>query len=519
MSHHRIASSLALIALAASILLAGCRPAAPATAPPTNVAPAGPRRGGALTVAIAADPDGLDPHKTVAAASFQITRNIYDTLVQTDERGRIEPDLALEWEPSADGKTWTFTLRTGVRFHNGRELTADDVVYSFERLLSPETASPRAKDFAVVESVSAPDAETVVFQLKQPQASFLSNLAYGWAAIVPREAADTLRDEPVGTGPFQLVEWVKDSHVTLERFDGYFLPGVPYLDRATFRVITDPAARMAALQAGEVDVIPELPVQQVATVRNDPALKLIEVPFNGIQYIAINNAMPPFDDVRVRQALNHAVDKQAVIEAAQFGIGVPIGSHMPPVTEFYVDLSDRYPYDPEKARALLAEAGYPDGFETTMILPQPYDFHIRNGQVVADQLSKVGIKVKLETMEWGTWLQQVYNGRQFALTAIGATGRLDPDPFLNAYVSTSPENMRNYENPRFDELAALGTTESETTRRKDIYAEMQNLLADDAAAIYLLAPLSSVTLRQDVQGWVVYPIDIYDLRTVWREDG
>ena len=526
MSKHRLVSLFVLTSLFIA-LLAGCgspAPTAPRTAAPGSGAvtqappptPAGPKRGGTLTVAIAADPDGLDPHKTVAASTFQITRNIYDTLVQTDAQGGIQPDLAVKWEPSADGLKWTFTLRQGVKFHNGREMTAEDVKYSFERLLAKETASPRAKDFAVVKSISAPDARTVVFELNKPQAPFLSNLAYGWAAIVPKEAVDTLRDKPVGTGPFKVVEWVKDSHVTLERFDGYFVEGVPYLDKAIFRVITDPAARLAALRAREVDVIPELPAQEVAAVRKDPNLTIVEVPFNGIQYIAINNKVAPFDNVKVRQALNYAVDRRAVIETAQFGVGVPIASHMPPATSYYVDLTGKYPYDPDKAKQLLAEAGLPNGFETTMILPQPYDFHIRNGQVVADQLSKVGIKVKLETMEWGTWLSQVYNGRQYAMTAIGATGRLDPDPFLNAYVSTSPENFRNYKNDKFDQLAAQGAVESDPQKRREIYAQMQTLLADDAALIALLAPLSSVTTQKSVQGWVVYPIDIYDLRTVWK---
>ena len=518
MPRHRFATLLVLSLLLGASALTGCRATPTPPAPPTT-GPTGagqPQRGGRLTIAVAADPDGLDPHKTVAAATFQITRNIYDTLVQTDAESRILPGLAEKWQPSADGLRWTFTLRQGVRFHNGREMTSEDVRYSFERLLSPETASPRAKDFAVVKAVTAPDPRTVVFELSVPQTPFLSNLAYGWAAVVPREAVATLRDKPVGTGPFKVVEWVKDSHVTLERFDDYFVAGVPYLDGAVFRVITDPAARLAALRAGEVDVIPELPAQEIAAVRKDPNLKIIEVPFNGLQYIAINNQVPPFDKLEVRQALNYAVDKKAVIETAQFGVGVPIGSHMPPVSEYYVDLVGRYPYDPERAKQLLAQAGYPNGFETTMILPQPYDFHIRNGQVVADQLARVGIKCRLETMEWGTWLSQVYNGRQYALTAIGATGRLDPDPLLNVYVSTSKENFRNYVNPRFDQLAAQGAVETDPQKRREIYAQMQTMLADDAVAIYLLAPTSSVTMQRPVQGWVVYPIDIYDLRTVWK---
>jgi peptide/nickel transport system substrate-binding protein len=500
-------------------------PQPPAATPAATLGAAGqpspaatPQRGGAITIGIAADPDGLDPHKTVAASTFQITRNIYDTLVQTDAQSQIQPDLASSWSATPDGLTWTFKLRDGVKFHNGRTLTSDDVKFSFERLVSPApgAASPRAGDYANIKTITTPDPLTVVFELSKPQAAFLSNLAYGWAAIVPKEAAATLRDKPVGTGPFKFVEWVKDGYVSLERFDGYFVKDEPYLDKATFKVITDPTARLAALRAGEIDVIPELPVQDLVEVRKDPALRTIEVPFNGIQYIALNNKTAPLDNLKVRQALNYAVDKRAVIDTAQFGVGVPIGSHLPPVSDYYVDLSNKYPYDPAKAKQLLTEAGFPNGIEITMILPQPYDFHIRNGQVVADQLGKVGVKVKLETMEWGTWLKQVYNGRQFAMTAIGATGRLDPGPFMSAYTSTSAEDFRNYANPQFDALAARGAVETDLKTRHEIYAQMQTMLADDAVAIWLLAPTSSVTVRKAVQGWTVYPIDIYDLRTVWK---
>jgi peptide/nickel transport system substrate-binding protein len=477
---------------------------------------ANPVRGGTLTVAIAANPDGFDPQKTVAAATFQITRNIYDTLVQTDSQSVIQPDLATKWSPSADGLKWTFTLRDGVKFQNGRTMTSADVKYTFDRMLNKDTAAPRAADFGVIQSVDTPDAHTVVFTLKQPQTAFLSNLAMGWAAIIPQEAVANLANQPVGTGPFKLVEWVKDGSVTLERNPDYFISNEPYLDKVVFRVITDTAARLAALRAGEVDVIPELPAQEVAAVKADPNLRIIEEPFNGIQLLAINNKTPPFDNIKVRQALEYAIDKQAVIDTAQFGLGVPIGTHLPPVSDYYVDLTSKYPYDPAKAKELLAEAGYPNGFDTTIILPQPYDYHIRNGQVIAEQLAKVGITVKLETMEWGTYLAQVYNGRQYALTTLGHTGRLDPDPFMNRYVSTAKENYMNYSNPEYDALAAQGAVETDLVKRHQIYAQMETMLADDAVAVYLLAPTSTVTVRSAVQGWVVYPIDIYDLRTVWK---
>ncbi len=490
-----------------------------ASAPPQVAALATPasEAGQTLTVAISADVDGLDPHKTVAAATFQITRNLYDTLVQVDPQSHIQPDLATSWETSADGLLWTFHLRDDVVFHNGRKMTSADVKYSFERILDEATASPRAKDYRIIEGIETPDEATVIFTLKEPQAAFLSNLAYGWAAVVPPEAVETLRDQPVGTGPFQFVEWVKDSHIKLKRFDDYFLPGVPYLDEVTFRVISDGTTRLISLKTGEVDVVPEVPAQEVPSLEGNADIEIIRVPFNGIQLLAINNARPPFDDIRVRRALNYAIDKGAVIEGAQWGHAVPIGSHMPPGSDYYVDLNDRYPYDPAKAKELLKEAGFEDGFETTIALPQPYDFHIHNGEVIAAQLAEVGITAELEIIEWGTYLEQVYFGRDYALTTLGHTGRLDPDPFLNRYVSDSKENYMNHKNPHYDELVKEGAVTTDEERRHEIYAEMQRILADDAVAVYLLAPLSLVGVRKDVRGWQVYPIDIYDLRTVYKQ--
>jgi len=466
-------------------------------------------------VAISANPDGLDPHKTVAAVTFEVVKNIYDTLVETDPQGNLVPGLAESWEASPDGLRWTFHLRKGLRFHHGKALTSHEVKASFERLLDPETKSPRAKDYKIIEKIETPDDYTVVFVLKEPRAAFLSNLAYGWAAIVPTDVED-LRNHPVGSGPFKFVEWMPDSHVKLARFEDYWQEGVPYLDEVVFKIMPDPTAKLLALKAGEVDVVDQVPPQEVEGLKGNPDIKLIQAPVNGIYIMAINNARAPFDDLRVRQAIAYAVDKQGVIEGAQWGQGTPIGSHMPPVSPFYVDLTDRYPYDPEKAKQLLAEAGYPEGFEVTIALPQPYDFHIRNGEVIADYLSKIGLKVKLETLEWGTWLEQVYFGRDYQLTCIGHTGRLDPDPFLNRYVSDAKENYMNYHNPRYDEIIRQAATITDLEKRKELYAEAQRLLADDAVALYLMSPLWTVGMRKEVEGWQIYPIDIFDLRTVYK---
>ncbi len=500
-----------LVATLFLILAAAC--AGPAEPPQAK-----PVKGGTLVVAISANPDGLDPHKTVAAVTFEVVKNIYDTLVDTDPQGNIIPGLAEKWEASADGLRWTFYLRKGVKFHNGREMTSADVKASFERILNPDTKAPRAKDYAVIQSIETPDNYTVVFTLKQPQAAFLSNLAYGWAAIVPVEETD-LRNKPVGTGPFRFVEWVPDSHVKLERFPDYFIKGQPYLDAVVFKIMPDPAAKLAALKAGEVDVVDQVPPQEVEGLKNNPDIKLVQAPSNGIYIMALNNAREPFNKKEVRQAISYAVDKKGVIEAAQWGQGAPIGSHMPPVSPFYVDLTDKYPYNPDKARELLAQAGYPEGFEVTLIMPQPYDFHIRNCEVIADYLKKIGLKVKLETYEWGMWLERVYNGRDYQATCIGHTGRLDPDPFLNRYVSDSKENYMNYNNPRYDKIIREAAVITDFQKRKELYAEAQRLLAEDAVALYLMAPLWTVGMRKNVEGWKIYPVDIFDLRTVYKTTG
>lgn len=485
---------------------------------PAETPQAKPVKGGTLVVAISANPDGLDPHKTVAAVTFEVVKNLYDTLVESDTLGNIVPGLAEKWEASPDGLRWTFYLRKGVKFHNGREMTSADVKASFERILNPETKAPRAKDYAVIQNIETPDNYTVVFHLKEPQAAFLSNLAYGWASIVPVEEKD-LRNRPVGTGPFRFVEWVPDSHVKLERFPDYFIKGQPYLDTVIFKIMPDPAAKLAALKAGEVDVVDQVPPQEVEELKKNPEIKLVQAPSNGIYIMALNNARPPFDKKEVRQAISYAVDKRGVIEAAQWGQGAPIGSHMPPVSPFYVDLTDKYPYSPDKARELLAQAGYSEGFEVTLIMPQPYDFHIRNCEVIADYLKKIGIKVKLETYEWGTWLEKVYKGRDYQATCIGHTGRLDPDPFLNRYVSDSKENYMNYNNPRYDEIMRQAAVATDFQKRKELYAEAQRLLAEDAVALYLMAPLWTVGMRKEVEGWKIYPVDIFDLRTVYKTSG
>lgn len=483
---------------------------------------AGPGAGSAprkLTVAVPTEPpDGLDPHLTVAAATFQITRNIYDTLVEVTPEGAIVDGLARHWKQSPDGCEWTFYLRKNVYFHNGRKMTSRDVKSSFSRILNPATKHPRAKDYAVIEEILTPDDWTVTFVLRELSVAFLSNLAMGWAAIVPEEQADSLRSEPVGTGPFRFVEWRPEQHIKLARFDKYYGSAAIRLDEVVFKFIPEDAMKLVALRSGDVDVSAPIPPESARELASTPGFRVESAPMNAVQLMAMNNDRGPFTDRRVRWAVSCAVDKQAVVDGAMWGYGTVIGSHMPPVSEYYVDLSGKCRRDVVRAKQLLAEAGYPDGFRTKIYLPQPYDLHRRAGEIIASQLAEVGIKADLEVIEWGKWLEQVYYGRNYELTVIGHTGRLDPDPFLNRYTSGSKENYMNYRNDRYDELIQVAASTPDVQKRKEIYASLQNMLAEDAVALYIQSPHALVGMKEKVRGWRFFPIDIIELRYVYLED-
>jgi peptide/nickel transport system substrate-binding protein len=509
-----------LTALALALFACGEQPTAPA-APPTAKATAQPTvpttpqptRGGTLTFATSSDVDGLDPHRTVAAPTFDVAKSLYDTLIEADASGNLLPALATAWEASSDGLRWTFKLRDNVFFHNGRKFTAADVKFSFDRIRGKD--SPRRGDFASLRDVETPNDLTATFVLSETSPVFISNLAVGWAAIVPQEAADTLKSKPVGTGPFQFVEWVPDSRVRVKRFEKYWKVDAPYLDEIVFKQITDPVAQLTALKLGEVDIAPVQP-QNASDAQKTAGLKLYSAPVNPdatVALLAINNAKKPYDDLRVRQALNYAIDRQTLIEGAQFGYATPIGTHMAPTSPFYRDETQRYPYNPAKAKQLLADAGYPNGFETTIRFAN-FDIHRRNAEIIAGQLAAVGIKAKLESMELATWLTDVYRGRNYELNTLTHSARLDPDPLLNRYVCKHAENYRNYCNAKYDALIADAARTTDQARRKELYAEAQKMLVDEAVAVWLYSPHVIMGLRANVQKFNLLPIAGYDLREV-----
>ncbi|MFA9560311.1 ABC transporter substrate-binding protein [Evansella sp. AB-rgal1] len=466
--------------------------------------------GGRLIFAIANDVDGLDPHRTVSASTFQVSHNIYETLVSVTPQGELVPQLAKEWEMSDDNKTWVFTLQEGVTFHNGKEFTAEDVVFTLDRL--KEEDSPRVGEYANIINYEATGELEITMELESVDATFLSQLANPWSAIVHLEDDEKL----YGTGPFELVTWEPQQYIELVKNEHYYEAGKPHLDEVRFEIIPNASTLMANLQS-EVVHIGGVSGEQLPQLENLPHLKMQGASQNSVQLMAMNNEREPLNDVRVRQAISKAINKGDIIEGASWGFGDALGSHLPPLSPFYVDTNDVLPYDMDAAVALLTEAGYPDGFEITLSLPEGYDVHVNAGQIIADQLSRIGIDVKIEIVEWGIWLEDIYRGRKYDLTVISHTGRLDPHAFLNRYRMENAENYFNYVNEDVDTAIADAVVELDLEKRKELYAFVQQTLAEEVPAVYLQSTKGITAVHSTVHGYESFPIGIIHLKDVYFE--
>ncbi len=489
----------------------------PPSANPGQQQPPAPVYGGSLVVAVPTDPDRLDPHKATAAATEEIIFNVYEGLLKSDPKGELVPALAESWTVDDGGKLYTFKLRQNVVFHNGRTMTAEDVKFTFDRIRDKATGHPRQSEYQDLTEIKIVDPSTVQMRLAKPQAPFLSTLAAVSSAIVPPEAVATLDSKPIGTGPFKLVDWQRGQAVKLEKNQDYWQKGLPYLDTVTFRIMADPNTALMNLKAGQVDIIPRVANESADEIKRGPDTKLIESPMNLVQLLVLNNARAPLDNPKVRQALNYAINKDEIIQGAAWGYGKKLGSNMSPVMEaYYTDLTNRYPYDPAKAKQLLVEAGYPNGFELALTLPAIYELHVKAGEVIADQLAKVGIKAKIQKVEWAIWLEDVYKGRKYDMTVTGLTGKLDPHSVLGRYESKFASNFFNFRNDEYDQLIASGITTTDVNQRKQIYKRAQEILADQAAAVYIMDPTQLVALRRNVHGWQTYPVYVADVSRVYK---
>ncbi|EKB55738.1 ABC transporter substrate-binding protein [Falseniella ignava] len=456
-----------------------------------------------LRVAYSVDPDGLDPQRTVAASTFQVTSNIYDTLVKVTPAGELQPGLAESWEVSEDGLQITFKLVEGKQFHNGEPFNAQAVVNSFERL--KEEDSPRAKDYQNIIEMEAVSEYEVRFTTEELDVDLPSKFAYAWTAIVETGVADSLRTQPVGTGSYRLVEWTPQERILLEAYEGALTQAK--IRTVEMRNIPDPQARVLAMQSGEVDFM-SISGEQRPLVETISGYQVIANPMNGIQLMPMNQENEYLKDPQVRRAIAMAVNKESLIEHIFADDGQKIGSHYPPILANYVDLSEYIPYDVEGAKQLMEEAGYGDGFKLKMYLPKDYQMYVDAGQVIAEELKQLKIQVEIEVVEWAYWLENVYQGRQYDLTVVGHTGRLDSYQWLARYHSESPENYFNYSNERVDEILETVSQIQDATERDVLYQELQTILAEEVPAVYIQSPAQLMAMREEIQGYETYPIDI-----------
>ncbi|WP_448253181.1 ABC transporter substrate-binding protein [Ottowia oryzae] len=460
-----------------------------------------------IVLGMTLEPPGLDPTAGAASAIAEVTLyNIFETLTKINADGSVSPLLAERWEVSPDLRTTTFYLRKGVKFSNGEPFNAQAVKFSFDRAAGEKSTNKDKRTFAAMESVRAVDEYTLVIVNKEPDPDFPFLMGQGTAIIVEPKSADTNAAKPVGTGPYVLDGWAKGSSITLKASPSYRAPGALKIKRATFRFISDPAAQVASVLSGDVDAFVRVTPRGLNQFKSNPRLQTVVAGSRAKTVLAINNAKKPLNDVRVRRAISAAIDRKAVIAGAGDGLGVPIGSHYVPGAPGYIDTTGINPYNPDKARALLKEAGVATPLELSLVLPPP-PYARQGGEVIVSQLAKVGITAKVQNVEWAQWLANTYGGaHNYDLTIISHVEPFDLDNF------TKPDYYWGYQNPKFNALYAKIKTTPNLAERNQLLGDAQKLLADDAVLAWLYQPQWVTVAKKGVQGlWKDMPLFVNDL--------
>mgnify|MGYP000862144370 FL=1 len=469
-----------------------------------------------LAVGIAQDlGDSLDPYQMTAAGTREILFNVYEGLYKPTSSGDFVPAVAEECVVSDDGLTYTFTLRDGVLFHNGTAVEAADVVYSFNTCAATTIATSLAAALSDVAAVTAEDEKTVSVTLNSPNSDFLAYVTSVY--IVPDDYTEQAT-APVGTGPFRYVSRSVQENVVLEKFSDYWGEGAK-VDRVTLKIYEDSTTLMTALNSGAVDLVMHLTVAQTQNLSDQ--YTVLEGTMNLVQALYLNNAEKPFDDVRVRQALCYAVDVDSILELTADGHGTKLGSSMYPAFTKYFDdsLTDYYSYDPEKAKTLLAEAGYPNGFAMTITVPSNYTPHVDVAQVLVEQLAAVGITAQLQEVEWNTWLQDVYQNRKFQSTVVGFdASTLTANAMLQRWMSDSDKNMINFSDAQYDQVMSEANATTDDADRTALYLQAEKILTEQAANVYLQDLADMVAIHKNLTGFQFYPLYVLDLSGIsWAQ--
>ena len=466
-----------------------------------------------VTLGMVLEPPNLDPTGGAAAAIDEIVyANVFEGLTRFGPDGGVNPALAASWEIEEEGRRYVFALREGVEFHDGAAFDAEDVKFSIERAQAEDSTNAQKPLFENIESVEIVDPTTVALNLAEPDGSLPFKLAWGDAVMLDPASAETTATAPVGTGPFRFERWVQGDCVELVRFDGHWGEAAR-LDKVTFKFISEPTAAFAAMMAGDIDAFPNFPApENLAQFEGDSRFAVVVGSTEGETILAMNNTRPPLDDVRVRRAIAHAVDRSEIIDGAMYGYGTPIGSHFAPHNPAYVDLVERSATDREAAKALLEEAGHEDGLTLSLKLPPP-SYARRGGEIVAAQLREVGIATEIENLEWAQWLEQVFKGRDFDLTIVSHTEPMD----IDIYART--DYYFGYDDAEFQALMASFATETEEERRSELLAEAQEKIADDQVNAYLFQLAKTGVAAAGLRGlWENSPTQANDMTGVYWAD-
>ena len=463
-----------------------------------------------LVVGLQQEPTSLDPTADATASiDGMLTQNVYESLTIAAENGEVHPNLAKSWEISEDGLTYTFHLNDGVKYHDGTDFNADDVIYSFNRAMAEDSVNPSKKIFGAIGSVTAVDPLTVKIVLTKKDAFFLFNMGKGDSSIVAQESAATNNTTPIGTGPFKFDSWTRGDRLSLVKNADHRDAANVALDKVTFRFISDPAAATAAMMAEELDAFPGFPAPELLPqFEADPRFRVNVGSTEGEVILAMNNSKPPFDNIDVRRAIAHAIDRSEIIDGAMYGRAVPIGSFYPPHGSAYVDLTGAYPHDTAKAKAAFEAAGVAGSTMTIRVPPFPYA--TRSAEIIQAQLAEAGIDAKVENVEWGFWIGEIYKKKNYDMTIIAHTSPNDMGNFARG-----PKYFYGYDDAKFNALWESIETEADSAKRDELLREGQRYLTDQSVHGFLFQlPLLGV-FRNEVQGyWSSSPVLYMPLKGV-----
>ncbi len=469
--------------------------------------------GGSIVVGIQQDVDSLDPHKATAAGTKEILFNIFEGLVKPDENGDLMNALASDYTISEDGLVYTFTLREGVKFHNGNTVTAQDVKYSLDRASGLLDGTPLISSLSVLTSVDILDEKTVQVTVGSANTELIYSFV---AAIIPAGSGEEESGTPIGTGPFSFVSYKPQEGVVIAKNADYWQEGLPYLDEVNFKIVNSPDTALLELKGGSIQIYPYLTDSQANELKD--SFQILSAPSDVVQALFLNNAVEPLNDVRIRQAICYALDLDMVNEFVAGGGATLVSSAMlPTLKTYYVDLTDTYGSGAniQKAQELMADAGFPDGFDLEITVPSNYEYHMQTAEVVAEQLKAAGINATINPVEWSSWLSDCYTDRNYQSTISGITSDMTPGYLTNRFQTDSKKNFVNFASDAYDEAYQNAAAALDLAEKAEYYKQVQKILCDEAGSAFIQVPPITIAMDPKLAGYKFYPVYVQDMSTVY----